>query len=75
MPDLLSGNTQSQGNVLVPGIIGLFVQGIETGLVLSQLSVWFSLPEQTESLFLTIATLFVTSLGLWVIRILHILVP
>jgi hypothetical protein len=59
------GNPASQGNVLAPGVIGLLVQGIETGLVFCKLSMWCSLPEHTESLYVSAMTGFVTILGLW----------
>ncbi|KAH9976621.1 hypothetical protein BGW80DRAFT_1289437 [Lactifluus volemus] len=57
------GNPASQGNVLAPGVIGLLVQGIETGLVFCKLSMWCSLPEHTESLYVSAMTGFVTILG------------
>ena len=50
---------------LSPRIVGLFVQGLESGLVLAQLSSWLSIPEHTESLFVVSLTVFVTIVGLW----------
>jgi hypothetical protein len=50
---------------LHPGIVGLFVQGLEIGLVLAQLSSWLSFPECTESRLVVTLTVFVTTVGLW----------
>jgi hypothetical protein len=50
-------------NVLGPGIVSLFVQGLETGLVLSQFSQWLSL-ERKEGITITVLVLFVTTVGL-----------
>ncbi|KAI9459852.1 hypothetical protein BJY52DRAFT_1264125 [Lactarius psammicola] len=55
---------QSRANVLSPGIVGLFIQGIETGMVFSQLAIWLSLPGRTEHRFITILTVFITTVGL-----------
>jgi hypothetical protein len=49
---------------LHPGIVGLFVQGLEIGLVLAQLSSWLSFPECTESRLVVTLTVFVTAVGL-----------
>jgi hypothetical protein len=54
---------QSISNVLSPGIVSLFVQGIETGLVISQLSQWLSL-EQGDGTAITVLVIFVTTVGL-----------
>lgn len=54
---------QSISNVLSPGIVSLFVQGIETGLVISQLSQWLSL-EQRDGTAITLLVIFVTTVGL-----------
>jgi hypothetical protein len=54
---------QSISNVLGPGIISLFVQGLETGLVLSQFFQWISL-ERKEGITITVLVLFVTTIGL-----------
>jgi hypothetical protein len=54
---------QSIGNMLAPGIIGLFVQGLETGLVITQLSRWLYL-ERMESAAINILVIFVTTIGL-----------
>jgi len=51
-------------HALSSGVVGLFVQGLETGLVLAQLSSWLSIPEHTESLFVISITVFVTTVGL-----------
>lgn len=64
--DLLSAPgipPQSISNVLSPGIVSLFIQGLETGLVLSQFSQWFSL-ERKEGITITVLVLFVTTIGL-----------
>ena len=50
-------------NVLGPGIISLFVQGLETGLVFSQFAQWLSL-ERKEGITITLLVLFVTTVGL-----------
>lgn len=73
MSDLSAISTVSLGtapyvpslrHALSSGIIGLFVQGLETGLVLAQLSSWLSIPEHTEGLFVASLTVFVTIVGL-----------
>ncbi|KAF8494842.1 hypothetical protein F5888DRAFT_605805 [Russula emetica] len=53
---------QSISNVLSPGIISLFIQGLETGLVFSQFSQWLSL-ERKEGITITVLVLFVTTVG------------
>ncbi|KAI9435747.1 hypothetical protein H4582DRAFT_1968471 [Lactarius indigo] len=58
------GLEQSQASALGPGIASLFVQGIETGLVLAQFSQWFSVPERSESPVLSTVVIFVTAVGL-----------
>jgi uncharacterized transporter YbjL len=55
--------TQSIGDVLSPGIVSLFIQGLETGLVISQLSQWLSL-ERREGYAITALVIFVTTVGL-----------
>ena len=59
--------SQNRTNALGPGIIGLFIQGIETGMVFSQLATWLSLPGRTEHRFISILTVFITAVGLWVL--------
>ena len=54
---------QSIGDVLSPGIVSLFIQGLETGLVISQLSQWLSL-ERSEGFAITALVIFVTTVGL-----------
>ncbi|KAI0263213.1 hypothetical protein BC834DRAFT_888024 [Gloeopeniophorella convolvens] len=54
---------QSQGNVIAPGIVGLFIQGLETGLVISQLSRWLSTAEHTEGIFMSLLVIFVATVG------------
>ncbi|KAH9982018.1 hypothetical protein BJV74DRAFT_57962 [Russula compacta] len=69
MPDLPAAllgtdrSAESLSSTLSPGIIGLFVQGLETGLIFAEFSSWFFLPERTESLFVVILTVFVTLVG------------
>jgi len=60
-----SADVPSLRHALSPGIVGLFVQGLEAGLVLAQFSSWLSIPEHTESLFIVSLTVFVTIVGLW----------
>jgi hypothetical protein len=59
-----ASGSQSQVNVLGPGIIGLLIQGIQTGVVFSQLATWLSLPGRTEHRFITTLTVFITTVGL-----------
>jgi len=59
------GFTQNQATVLGPGITGLFIQGIETGLVFSQFSQWFTALDRRESSVLTTIVIFVTVVGLY----------
>ncbi|KAH9003896.1 hypothetical protein EDB86DRAFT_2890868 [Lactarius hatsudake] len=54
---------QSRVDALSPGIIGLFVQGIEIGMIFSQLATWMSLPGHTERRFITVLTVFITTVG------------
>lgn len=54
---------QSISEILAPGIVGLFVQGLETGLVISQLSQWLYL-ERKEGVGITLLVVFVTTVGL-----------
>ncbi|KAH9020612.1 hypothetical protein EDB84DRAFT_1514989 [Lactarius hengduanensis] len=54
---------QSRVNALGPGIVGLFVQGIEIGMVFSQLATWMSLPGRSERRFITVLTVFITTVG------------
>jgi hypothetical protein len=59
-----ASGSQSQVNVLGPGIVGLLIQGIQTGVVFSQLAAWLSLPGRTEHRFITTLTAFITTVGL-----------
>jgi len=54
---------QSISEVLGPGIIGLFVQGLETGLVLSQSSQWLC-NGRRDGIAIILLVLFVTTVGL-----------
>ena len=56
---------QSTSEVTAPGIVGLFVQGFQTGLVLSQLAQWLNL-KRTESTPMIALVVFVTVVGLLV---------
>ncbi len=60
------GFAQSQASVLGPGIAGLFIQGIESGLVIAQFSQWSSVPGRSESSVLSTVIIFVTVVGLYV---------
>lgn len=62
LPTPASGG--SLANFLGPGIVGLFIQGIETGMVFSQLATWLVLPGHTEHRFVTVLTVFITTIGL-----------
>ncbi|KAH9034221.1 hypothetical protein EDB85DRAFT_2289133 [Lactarius pseudohatsudake] len=46
MSDL--GFAQSQASLVGPGIVGLFIQGIESGLVIAQFSQWFAALDHFE---------------------------
>ncbi|KAH9034201.1 hypothetical protein EDB85DRAFT_1022744 [Lactarius pseudohatsudake] len=58
------GFVQSQASVLGPGIAGLFIQGIESGLVIAQFSQWFAALDRSESSVLSTVIIFVTVVGL-----------
>ncbi|KAH9060674.1 hypothetical protein EDB87DRAFT_1576809 [Lactarius vividus] len=58
------GFAQSQASVLGPGIAGLFIQGIESGLVITQFSQWFATLDRSESSVLSTVVIFVTVVGL-----------
>jgi len=53
---------QSVSEVITPGIVSIFIQGFETGLVLSQLSQWLAL-ERTEGIAMTLLVIYVTTIG------------
>jgi hypothetical protein len=55
---------QSKVDVISPGIVGLFVQGLETGLVIAQFSRWFSSPVRNDSMAFSTLVVFVTVVGL-----------
>ncbi|KAI9435749.1 hypothetical protein H4582DRAFT_620463 [Lactarius indigo] len=55
--------TQGQASVLGPGIAGLFIQGIETGLVFAQFSQWFAALDRSESSVIITIVIFVTLVG------------
>ena len=60
---------QSQvSGVLSPGIqglAGLFIQGIESGLVFARFSQWFYGSDRSESSLVSIIAIFVTVVGLY----------
>ncbi|KAH8988971.1 hypothetical protein EDB86DRAFT_2831733 [Lactarius hatsudake] len=58
------GFMQSQASVLGPGVAGLFIQGIESGLVIAQFSQWFAALHRSESSVMTAVVIFVTVVGL-----------
>ncbi|KAH9068033.1 hypothetical protein EDB83DRAFT_673861 [Lactarius deliciosus] len=58
------GFAQNQASVLGSGIVGLFIQGIESGLVIAQFSQWFTALDRSESSVLSIVIVFVTVVGL-----------
>jgi hypothetical protein len=60
------GSPQSQASVLGPGLVGLFVQGIETGLIFAQFSRWFYTRDRKESSIVTTIVIFTTGVGLYV---------
>jgi FtsH-binding integral membrane protein len=64
----LAGPPQSQSvsNVLGPGIAGLFIHGLVTGLVIAQFARWFSASKRDDSVAFTALIIFVTVVGLCV---------
>ena len=56
---------ESQASSLGPGMVGLIIQGIESGLVFSQFSQWFYNPHRSESSLLSTVVVFVTVMGLY----------
>ncbi|KAH9034533.1 hypothetical protein EDB84DRAFT_1578166 [Lactarius hengduanensis] len=56
--------SQASPSVLGPGIAGLFIQGIESGLVIAQFSQWFAALDRSESSVLSTVVIFVTVVGL-----------
>lgn len=54
----------SEASLLGPGIAGLFIQGLESGLVFAQLSQWFYASDRTEGSLLSTIVIFVTLVGL-----------
>jgi hypothetical protein len=58
------GILQSQADVLGPGIAGLFLQGLLTGLVIAQFFRWYSRPERNDTLPFSVLVVFVTLVGL-----------
>ncbi|KAH9175773.1 hypothetical protein EDB89DRAFT_2066355 [Lactarius sanguifluus] len=58
------GFTQTHASVLGPGIAGLFIQGIESGLIFAQFFRWFDARDRSESSLLSTIVIFVTVVGL-----------
>ena len=56
-------DSQSRVSLLGPGIAGLFIQGIESGLVFAQFSQWFFESDRSESSLLSTIVMFVTVVG------------
>jgi hypothetical protein len=54
---------QSISEVLSPGIVSIFVQGLETGIILSQFFQWLY-HQRTEGIAITVLVVFVTTVGL-----------
>ncbi|KAF8266019.1 hypothetical protein EI94DRAFT_1803656 [Lactarius quietus] len=54
---------QSHALLLTPGIVNIFVQGIESGLVFAQFSQWFYTSDRIECSLLSSILVFVTLLG------------
>ncbi|KAF8270318.1 hypothetical protein EI94DRAFT_1784790 [Lactarius quietus] len=61
---LLSELNLSQASILGPGIVGIFIQGIESGLVIAQFSRWYFRPDRSGGYVLSIIVTFVTIVGL-----------
>ena len=57
---------QSPASSLGAGITGLFIQGIESGVVLAQFCWWLSAHEHRERHFVSVIVVFVTVVGLYV---------
>jgi small ligand-binding sensory domain FIST len=57
------GSLQSKATVLGPGIAGLFLQGIESGLVVAEFCRWFSM-ERNDGAAFSSFVVFVTVVGL-----------
>lgn len=62
-PPMPGGPPQSMANVIGPGIAGLFIQGLETGFVMSQFCQWFSTGRNETAARFTLI-IFVTMVGL-----------
>lgn len=58
------GFLQDQGIALGPCITGLFLQGLETGLVIAEFSRWFSSSERNDSVAFSALIIFATVIGL-----------
>ena len=66
-PMQLTENRAASSLCPVPGIVGLFIQGIESGLVLAEFSRWFSGERRLgERYFVSTIITFVTLVGLYV---------
>ncbi|KAH9172477.1 hypothetical protein EDB89DRAFT_2229415 [Lactarius sanguifluus] len=64
VPPLATQFPQGQSSALGSGIVGLFIEGIEAGLVFAQFSQWFYGSGRRESSLLSAVIVFVTMVGL-----------
>jgi hypothetical protein len=64
MSNSTASDFQNQGILLGPCIVGLFLQGLETGLVIAMSSQWFFSPERNDSVAFSALVIFVTVVGL-----------
>ncbi|KAI0263633.1 hypothetical protein BC834DRAFT_305042 [Gloeopeniophorella convolvens] len=62
-PELKPNMTISQGSMLAPGIVSLFIQGLEAGLVITQFLKWLSRWEGGERSWIVVLVFFVTLVG------------
>ena len=60
-----SGLDPNQTSVLGPGIIGIFIQGIECGLVFAQFSRWYFRSDRSGNYVISIIVIYVTIVGLY----------
>ncbi|KAI9435746.1 hypothetical protein H4582DRAFT_620281 [Lactarius indigo] len=63
-PQTHPGFTHNRASVLGPGIAGLLIQGIESGLVIAQFSQWFTALDRGSGPGLSTVIIFVTVVGL-----------
>ena len=63
-PITLMQLTPSEASLPGPGIVGLFIQGLESGLVVVQLFQWFCASDRIKGSLLSTIVVFVTLVGL-----------